>query len=856
MLKKRPKVSVIIPVCNDERYLIQCIESVVQQTMLNLEIICVEDASSDGSYELLQRLVRKHPERDFKIIHHEYRMSACQCRKDGVLASEGEYIIFVDSDDYIEPNTCQIAYDAIVKARTDVLQYGTVVENCGNIPEERITLNQKALIPYTKDVVTGNLQKVCFIENKFNASIWNKICRGDVCRRAFEQIEDGIIHYAEDLYAFFMVSFFAKSYAAIDNKLYHYCFGRGLVGTNEISLEKFKIYCQGANVIRAMRRFLMELDEEERFECGAVVDRIEKNLIGENCSKWFTYLEPKNKQKGLDYICEAWKISFDELISILVCSFYYKRGEIADALRGYHALQYRPRKIKNIVLYYRNIFNGGAQRVVAELCNLFVSKIEESNIILVTDEYPVDGEYDLLPQVKRVVVPSVTASREWHYKEKRLKAWIDIIDEYRPDVVINSMWLDPVTFWDMLIIKSHSSHPAYVFHCHSFFATMYEWKWFNVSRFRKEYSLADSIITLSNCDKRFWGSVNPHTYMIPNPCQFKAGEERSIFENKEILWVGRISPEKQPLEIPRIMEKVLTIVPDAICRIVGEGEKCLMDNLKNEIQVRGLQAHIILEGFHKDLQPFYKKASVLITTSSFEGFHLTLFEAAAFGLPTVTYDLPWLEYYNLINGWTTVPQLDTGAAAASLAELLQDEALWQEKSNAIYSSFVSYKDTAILPAWQQVFKNLETRDCQAKLDDPELTLIIDQINAFHQKALSGTSGGDRPRKRFDFHFPWKMVVPGSKLIIYGGGDMGKQYRDLLEMTNYCEIVAFCDRNPSGTGITNKKVLSIEELAAMSSDKYDAIIIAIADGKIAKSVRESLEQSGINWGKIIWQVMRT
>ena len=260
MINRPPKVSVVIPVCDDEQYLTQCIESVTSQTLRSIEIICVEDASNDGSYELLLELVRKHPAHKFKIIKHESRMSASQCRKDGALASEGEYVIFLDSDDYLEPDTCQLAYENIVKNRTDILQYGTVVENCANVPAWRINLNQKALNPYVGGVLTGNLLKACFVEKKFSVNTVNKMFRGDVCRRAFANVEDGVFHYAEDLYALFNVLLIARSYSAIDKKLYHYCFGRGSVGKSEIDIETFKHYCQSAKVIEALKRTLNDVN--------------------------------------------------------------------------------------------------------------------------------------------------------------------------------------------------------------------------------------------------------------------------------------------------------------------------------------------------------------------------------------------------------------------------------------------------------------------------------------------------------------------------------------------------------------------------------------------------------------------
>jgi len=105
----RPKISVVIPVHNGEKYLAQSVGSVLEQTLRDIEIICVNDASADRTAEILDQYAMQDSR--VKVIHREVCGSALQARKQGVAMAQGEYIMFLDDDDYYAPNACEKAYE-------------------------------------------------------------------------------------------------------------------------------------------------------------------------------------------------------------------------------------------------------------------------------------------------------------------------------------------------------------------------------------------------------------------------------------------------------------------------------------------------------------------------------------------------------------------------------------------------------------------------------------------------------------------------------------------------------------------------------------------------------------------------
>ena len=116
-----PKVSIIIPVYNSEKYLDECLKSVINQTLKEIEIICVNDGSKDNSLEIL----KKYQEKDPRIVVIDKKNAGVSAaRNDGMNAARGEYIEFLDSDDRIDKETCETAYNMIKDKDADILCFG------------------------------------------------------------------------------------------------------------------------------------------------------------------------------------------------------------------------------------------------------------------------------------------------------------------------------------------------------------------------------------------------------------------------------------------------------------------------------------------------------------------------------------------------------------------------------------------------------------------------------------------------------------------------------------------------------------------------------------------------------------
>lgn len=124
MIVSNPIVSVIVPVHNAEKYLEQCIESILGQTLKNIEVICVNDQSTDGSAAILDGYVEKDPR---VSILQSPGLGAGGARNIGLGVARGKYLSFLDADDFFEPDMLDAAVEQAEKDSSDIVVYGSWV---------------------------------------------------------------------------------------------------------------------------------------------------------------------------------------------------------------------------------------------------------------------------------------------------------------------------------------------------------------------------------------------------------------------------------------------------------------------------------------------------------------------------------------------------------------------------------------------------------------------------------------------------------------------------------------------------------------------------------------------------------
>ena len=158
-------VSIIIPVYNTALYISGTLESVLRQTYQSLEIIIIDDGSADGS----EKICDEYADRDHRIhVIHTQNMGLSAARNTGMHYAKGKFISFIDSDDWIEPQTVETLLETALRIKADVVAARTVIEY----------RDQSVHIPNRENyikVYRGKDILAAYTEGKTSDFIWNKL---------------------------------------------------------------------------------------------------------------------------------------------------------------------------------------------------------------------------------------------------------------------------------------------------------------------------------------------------------------------------------------------------------------------------------------------------------------------------------------------------------------------------------------------------------------------------------------------------------------------------------------------------------------------------------------------------------
>lgn len=378
-----------------------------------------------------------------------------------------------------------------------------------------------------------------------------------------------------------------------------------------------------------------------------------------------------------------------------------KRYEIAMELKEGNYLKCDRKSIRTIASYYFSIVNGGLQRNRCKLAELWLKM--GYRVIVLTDFEPSPDDYYLPPEIERVMVPDYRKFTSDNYRE-RAAAFQKIIREYQIDLVVYHAWLLDIMLWDEIAIKSTGC--AFVASTHNVFSLPVFEGWRSFRNVIAPYILADAVVTQNSASTEFWYSYNSNVHTVIN----RLPEEpenwgASKCDNHEVVWVGRIAKEKNPFDLIKIMIIVKDVVPDVHLHVIGSGkDKSYYDSFISEIQNNKLENTILVHGFHKEVHAFYQNASILLLTSSYEGYCNTLQEGLLAGLPVVMYKLPYLTLTEDNPAIIQVGMNDTVAIAASLIELLQDAKRCKELGKEARNYILRFADYDYENKWREIFE--------------------------------------------------------------------------------------------------------------------------------------------------------
>ncbi len=209
------KVSVIIPVYNATAHLAQCLDSVLAQTLNEIEIICIDDGSTDSSLELLNSYAQKDSR--VMVIHQE-NGGAGKARNTGLAVAKGKYLSFLDADDFSESTILEKAYEKAEEQKTDIIVFNSdqYYEDTDEYRQVNWTIRKKELPPYRP------MYHRTFTDNVFKVFVgwaWDKLFLREFVLKHDLKFQE--IRTTNDMRFVFMAVVLAKRIDIVDEVLIH-----------------------------------------------------------------------------------------------------------------------------------------------------------------------------------------------------------------------------------------------------------------------------------------------------------------------------------------------------------------------------------------------------------------------------------------------------------------------------------------------------------------------------------------------------------------------------------------------------------------------------------------------------------
>ncbi len=321
-------ISVIVPVYNVQEYLPRCVDSILAQTYENLEIILVDDGTKDAS----DKICDEYAARDTRIrVIHKENGGLSSARNAGIDIAKGEYLSFVDSDDWIEPDT----YAHMLGV---ALKYGVKLVCAGRYDvKSRTGEKKKGLCPPREEVISGTeLTRRIFLWDNVDSAAWDKLYH----RSLFREIRYPLGKICEDVPTTYRIALDAGKIAMCDKPVYNYFHRPGSITTASVSEKTFHFSEHTASVYADIREKHPELEPEAKYlRVRSLVYNVQSlELAGEEAKEKFAEQYRRSRRELRQHIP-----------FILKSPFFSRKERAADVMlalglyggfrRLYHALK-------------------------------------------------------------------------------------------------------------------------------------------------------------------------------------------------------------------------------------------------------------------------------------------------------------------------------------------------------------------------------------------------------------------------------------------------------------------------------------------------------------------------------------
>lgn len=662
-----PRVSIVMPLFNDEHYVSAALDSCLAQTLRDIEIICVDDASTDRTAAIVADYQRRDPR--IRLLRHDVNRSAFQARRTGIEAAAGNHVLFLDGDDELDPRAAHILLSAAETSGADLVGCGVeVVASDGGVP----TRMAAALQPRDRELVgAAEIVSGLFPAGEpAQGHLWRFLFATSLLVAAYAGVPlDHAFYRANDLPITFLAATRAHKYVSTPERLYRYHFRRGTSGHPIDSVEHFRFLLSGVEPITSIAAAVAAVGDGSPATAaiGASYESARLHIIANVLRACLRDTSGDLQARCLMLLVAA----VGELDALRAAAAFCP--EALSALSR-HTDEPSPAvtPVRSVLLSTRHLNTGGLQAVLLRQAAELAATGYTVTIAVQHGPAATEG------------LPAGVSVREISGNDLRsqIDHFVDLCRDRDVDLIIDHHILYNEK-WPWFALAALSIGTPTVGWVHNFALRPLFDGTERVSFLTTHARVLRTLVTLSPTDVAFWKLRGvPRTVYLPNPpspiaLAALAADARVEPPSGriELAWWGRLNNStKQVLHLIDVARHLrdrgvdfrLTIIGPDTRELTGRHVRDYADEQRvtDSIELIGeLNADELLES----LAPMH----LLVSTSAIEGFQLTIVEAQALGMPVVMYDLPWLTTVRDNAGVVTTAPGDAGALADAVTTIVE-----------------------------------------------------------------------------------------------------------------------------------------------------------------------------------------
>ena len=622
-MENRPKVSILIPVYNTAKYLPKCMESVRDQTLKEIEIIAVNDASPDNAAEVLAEYAAE--DHRVKVITHEKNGGILAARLSGIAAAKGEFLIFLDADDYLDTDTARACYAKARKTGADMIHFCfdvRVGHRKKTIFARRV---ERRINPYRKPLLGRKVFEGAFVDYLYSWNICGKFIAADVCRKAAASLPPGYYIMAEDFCFYTMLAWYSSHYEPLFKKCYHYGLDIGVSNYGQTDYQGFLRNCTVFTALKAVKSFLKTQGAFEIYQ--AAFEEQERRILDELMERWEQKLIRYDRIRILSFMFENYPA---EGLLRSIISYFAGREDVLAGFMGRPEVFMRgsaPAEVRHIGLYLENAVAGTPLTEQLLLC---AGEWEKAGL-RVTVICPSDDLPALPAGMDRICIPGALSASSVQAFTARNGFWFRLRAQYGIDTVVHGAVGTSGSLFDILAVKQAGMHlvaaPLTGIHMLAdssmghFLVRM------------RSFQIADALAVQTEQDRAFFSSFGIRCGLLSMPGKGKLPGNGNAAVRKQLLWLGHFGDPEAEIALSA-WAKIAPDFPDYRLCMAGRtpdgvSSRCVMTladkmNLGDSVTVIRQPA---------DFLPALSESSLFFMTSGETDVPLYADAAEAAGIP-------------------------------------------------------------------------------------------------------------------------------------------------------------------------------------------------------------------------------